>query len=88
MRSQKIGILNLGVILALLFFSAGPSSLQAEEVGAIAASQQDIKMTGSSTFGEGLPNTSSRFNPHSRSVDVFACVLVWSAKESGTEAWA
>jgi len=88
MRSKRIGILKLGILLTLLISVARVSSLQAEEIGAIAANQQDIKTSGPSTFGEGLPNISSRFHADSHSVDLFASLIVWSAKESGTEAWA
>ncbi len=88
MRSQRIGILHLGILLALLIFSVGATSLKAEQVDAISANQQEMNTSASSTFGEGLPNISSRFHSHSHSIDIFACALVWTAKESGTEAWA
>lgn len=36
----------------------------------------------------GLPNISARFKPNCTNIDVFAGLLIWSAKESGSENWA
>lgn len=36
----------------------------------------------------GLPNISSRFHPNSTNFSIFADLLIWCAKESGSENWA
>jgi hypothetical protein len=35
-----------------------------------------------------LPNTSARFHPNSKDVDLFANLIVWTAKEAGADCWA
>ena len=36
----------------------------------------------------GLPNPSARFNPNSRGFDVFAGLIVWTAREVSADCWA
>lgn len=65
-----------GFFAGVLALALGLSSLNAE------------KPAGETPGSNGLPNVSSRFHPDSTGIDIFADLLVWCAKESGTEAWA
>ncbi|MBI2743772.1 MAG: hypothetical protein HYX48_07650 [Chlamydiales bacterium] len=66
--------------LGMIALLAGISSLSAAD------SQAAVQATQESS--NGLPNISARFHPESTSLDVFADLLVWCAKESGSENWA
>ncbi len=59
----------------------------AHSYGLVAGKKQQTTQQAEDT-SNGLPNISSRFKPSSRSVAIFADLLVWRAQESGTENWA
>ncbi len=37
---------------------------------------------------DGLPNVSTRLNPNCRDFDLFAALIVWTAREAGSDCWA
>lgn len=75
----------LGVLVALLAGASYANADDACEAFEEKKTQQADQSTGSNN---GLPNVSARFKPDSTSFDVFADLLVWCAKESGSDNWA
>lgn len=71
---------------SLLAVTIGCSGLNAKERRA-AVEEKNVQKTDQANSC-GLPNISARFQPDSTNFTVLADVLVWCAKESGTDNWA
>lgn len=80
----KESALKTGFFLTILAISIGCSWLNAAESSG-AVKEEKVP---SQSNSNGLPNISSRFHPDSTCFTVFADLLVWSAKESGSDNWA
>jgi hypothetical protein len=76
--------LKTGFFFALLAFSWSCLWLNAADSGTV-ANEEKVQAQSNS---QALPNISSRFHPDSTCFTAFADLLVWTARESGSDNWA